>query len=304
MPKLIVHGGAWNIPAEHEAAHLTGMEAAIQAAWPLLEKGATALDAVEAAVNTLEEDPTFDSGRGAFLNSRGEIELDAMIMDGATLDFGSVAAVQNVLHPVSVARRLMESAEFRMLVGTGAQDFARNQGFEIVTPESLLTERELSFFKSIKDEDTFRSHHPFGEYPSDTVGAVALDQYGNIAAATSTGGTPRKWPGRVGDSPIPGAGAYADNEAGGASTTGWGESIMKVLLAKTMIDQLAAGQKATAAAATAIDILARRVNGLGGVIAIAKNGDYGWDYNTPKMAFAYMDTEEKKIIIRIKRDDL
>jgi beta-aspartyl-peptidase (threonine type) len=258
---------------------------------------------VETAVCSLEADPTFDSGRGAFLNSRGEIELDAMIMDGATLDFGSVAAVQNLLHPVSVARRLMESPEFRMLVGKGAQDFAINHGFDILPPETLLTERELNFFHSIKDEDTFRSHHPFGAYPSDTVGAVALDQYGNIAAATSTGGTPRKWPGRVGDSPIPGAGAYADNEAGGASTTGWGESIMKVLLAKTMIDQLAAGKQAKAAATQAIDILARRVNGLGGVIAIAKNGDYGWAYNTPKMAFAYMDTEEKQIKAAIKRDD-
>lgn len=303
MIKLIVHGGAWNIPTEQEADHLAGVAAAIATAWPVLENGGTALDAVENAVRSLEADPTFDSGRGAFLNSQGDIELDAMIMDGATLDFGSVAAVQNLLHPVSLARRLMESPEFRMLVGAGAQAFAREQGFEILPSEALLTKRELAFFNSIKDETNFRSHHPFGEQPGDTVGAVALDQYGNIAAATSTGGTPRKRPGRVGDSPIPGAGAYADNLYGGASTTGWGESIMKVLLAKTMIDQLASGKTAFTAANAAIHILAERVNGLGGLIAIAKNGDYGWAYNTPKMAFAYMDTEEKKIKALIKRDD-
>ncbi|MEL7221720.1 MAG: isoaspartyl peptidase/L-asparaginase [Bacteroidota bacterium] len=303
MIKLIVHGGAWDIPTAQEAAHLAGVETAIATAWPVLEKGGTALDAVEVAVRSLEADSTFDAGRGAFLNSRGEIELDAMIMDGASLDFGSVAAVQNLLHPVSLARRLMESEEFRMLVGTGAQIFAEEQGFEKLPSEALLTERELAYFKSIKNKDGFRSHHPFGTQPSDTVGAVALDQFGNIAAATSTGGTPRKWPGRVGDSPIPGAGAYADNDHGGASTTGWGESIMKVLLAKTMIDQLAAGYKAPHAAQRAIQRLAQRVKGLGGVITIAKNGDYGWAYNTPKMAFAYMDTEEKTIKSSIKRDD-
>lgn len=303
MIRLIVHGGAWNIPTDQEVAHLTGVQAAISAAWPLLEKGSTALDAVEAAVKVLEADPTFDSGRGAFLNSKGEIELDAMIMDGATLDFGSIAAVQNLLHPVSLARKLMESPEFRMLVGTGAQAFAEAQGFEALPPQALLTERELFFFKQIKDETAFRSHHPFGDLPGDTVGAVALDQYGNIAAATSTGGTPRKWPGRVGDSPIPGAGAYADNEFGGASTTGWGESIMKILLAKTMIDGLANGRTAQEAADQAIARLAKRVKGLGGLIAIAKNGDYSWAYNTPKMAFAYMDTEEKQIKSAIKPED-
>lgn len=302
--RLIVHGGAWNVPTEQQAAHVAGIRAAVAHVVPLLEAGGTALDAVEAAVNILEADTTFDAGHGAFLNSQGEIELDALIMDGATLDFGAVAAVQNLLHPVSVARRLMETAEFRMLVGAGAQAFARAQNFPILDPQALLTERELSFFGQIKEEEDFRSHHPFGELPGDTVGAVALDSYGNLAAATSTGGTPRKWPGRVGDSPLPGAGAYADNASGGASTTGWGESIMKILLAKTVTDQLELGKSAPAAARYGIRRLADKVQGLGGVITISNQGEYGWYHNTPKMAFAFWEPKSKKIKTVIQQEDL
>lgn len=301
MPiRLIVHGGAWNIPPEQEEAHLQGVSTAVQNTWPLLQSGGSALDAVEHAVRILEADPTFDSGRGAFLNSQGEIELDAMIMDGRSLDFGSVAAVQNLLHPVSLARRLMESPEFRMLVGAGAQTFAEREGFKQLEPEALLTERELAFFEEIRHKPDFRSHDPFGPAPGDTVGAVAMDQYGNLAAATSTGGTPRKWPGRVGDSPIPGAGAYADNSCGAASTTGWGESIMKVLLAKTVTDWQERGQNAQEAAEKGIQLLAQKVNGLGGVITIDAQGQYGWAYNTPKMAFAFWNTETNTIDASIK----
>lgn len=301
MPiRLIVHGGAWNIPAEQERAHLNGVNAAVNETWPMLQDGASALDAVEHAVKVLEADPTFDSGRGAFLNSQGEIELDAMIMDGRNLDFGSVAAIQNLLHPVSVARRLMETSEFRMLVGAGAQAFAKAEGFMELAPEALLTARELDYFERIRHDSSFRSHDPFGPTPGDTVGAVAMDQHGNLAAATSTGGTPRKWPGRVGDSPIPGAGAYADNSCGAASTTGWGESIMKVLLAKTVTDWEDRGQNAQKAAELGIQQLADKVNGLGGVITIDAQGQYGWAYNTPKMAFAYWNTETKTAEAAIK----
>ena len=301
MPlRLIVHGGAWDIPADQEGAHLAGVEQAIAQVWPQLQGGCSALDAVEAAVSILEEDPTFDAGRGAFLNAAGEIELDAMIMDGRTLDFGAVAAVQNLLHPVQVARRLMEGAEFRFLVGKGAQSFARDQGFAELPPESLLTERERIFFNAIRNDPHFRSHHPFGAHPRDTVGAVAMDQEGNIAAATSTGGTPRKWPGRVGDSPVPGAGAYADNQSGGVSATGWGESILKVLLSKCVTDGMERGLYAEAASQAAIKRLEKRVQGLGGVIAIDRHGHYGWAYNTPKMAFAYWDVDQQKVVNHIR----
>jgi beta-aspartyl-peptidase (threonine type) len=301
QPKLIVHGGAWNIPEEYVAAHLAGVRSAVEQVFPKLQQGMPALDAVEAAVNILEEDPTFDAGRGAFLNEAGEIELDAMIMDGSTLGFGAVAALQNILHPVSVARQVMARTEHCMLVGKGAQLFARQAGFEVLDPEALLTERELVFFKKIKNDPRFRTHHPFqtadGSAAMDTVGAVAMDVRGNLAAATSTGGTARKLAGRVGDSPIVGAGAYADNEAGGVSATGWGESIMKVLLSKTVCDLFLQIEPMQAVQA-GIAILAKKAGGLGGVIGIDGRGRYAFAHNTPKMAFAYPD-EQGGVVAKI-----
>lgn len=286
QPKLIVHGGAWNIPDEYDKAHLNGVSTAIKAIFPKLQSGMSALDAVETAVNILEEDPTFDSGRGAFLNEIGEIELDAMIMNGQNLDFGAVAAVQNLLNPVSLARKVMEKTEHTMLVGKGAMIFAKKMGFEELPPEALLTERELEFFHKIKSDKSFRTEMPFEFNPMDTVGAVAMDKNGNIAAATSTGGTARKLQGRVGDSPIVGGGAYADNLTGAISATGWGESIMKVVLSKTVCD-LFVQNSAIEAAQKGISILKNRVNGMGGVIGINHRGKYAFAYNTPKMAFAF-----------------
>ncbi len=286
MVRLIVHGGAWNIPEEYHPAHVQGVRRAIETVYPRLKEGQSALDAVEAAVAMLEADPTFDAGRGAFLNERGEIELDALIMDGASLDFGAVAAVQNLLHPVSLARRIMEESEHCFLVGAGAQAFARSLGIPELKPEELLTERELEFYRAVRDDPHFKPHHPFQDGPRGTVGAAALDCAGNIAAATSTGGSPRKLPGRVGDTPVVGAGGYADNRLGGVSATGWGESIMKVLLSKTVCD-LFHTHTAGEAARRGISILATRVQGMGGVVGIHKNGDYAVAHNTPKMAFAY-----------------
>lgn len=293
-PKLIVHGGAWNIPDEFVAAHLQGVKAAIESVYPKLSQGLSALDAVEQAVNLLEADPTYDAGRGAFLNEIGEIELDALIMDGRNLRVGCVAAVQNLLHPVSLARKVMEETEHCLLVGNGAMLFAKKMGFEELPPEELLTERELIFFNKIKEDTNFRTALPFEFTAMDTVGAVALDENGNFAAATSTGGTARKMVGRVGDSPIVGAGGYADNDLGAVSTTGWGESIMKVLLAKTVCDAFE-HQSAIAAAEKGIAILKNKVQGLGGVIGIDHRGDYAFAHNTPRMAFAYAGANGKAI---------
>lgn len=298
IPKLIVHGGAWNIPDEFVAAHLNGVTNAIQKIYPLLLDGLSAVDAVEQAVNILEADPTYDAGRGAFLNEIGEIELDALIMDGRNLNVGSVAAVQNLLHPVSLARKVMDKTEHCLLVGKGAMKFAKKMGFEELPPEELLTERELLFFNKIKNDTNFRTELPFEFTAMDTVGAVAMDAKGNFAAATSTGGTARKLVGRVGDSPIVGAGGYADNELGAVSTTGWGESIMKVLLAKTVCDAFVT-QPAMLAAQLGIDILKKKVNGLGGVIGIDHCGAYAFAHNTPRMAFAYAE-ENGKVIANIK----
>jgi len=292
MPiRLIIHGGAWSIPDAMDEAHLGGVQHALMTVYPKLQQGISALDAVELAVNLLEENATFDAGRGAFLNEKGEIELDAIITDGATLSFGAVAAVQNLLHPVSLARKIMEETEHSMLVGLGAQAFAERMGFESLAPETLLTERELAYFHQINKDPDFRTHHPFEPMPSDTVGAVAMDHLGNLAAATSTGGTPRKMAGRVGDSPIIGAGAYADNESGAVSTTGWGESIMKVLLSKTVCDRMLQ-MKAHQAAKEGIDILYQKGKGYGGVIGINALGDYAFAYNTEKMAWGWIDENE------------
>jgi len=288
IPRLIVHGGAWSIPDEMETDHVNGVYRAVAEVYPQLQQGLSALDAVEQAVNIMEADPTFDAGRGAFLNAKGEIELDAMIMDGATLNFGAVAAVQNILHPVSLARLVMEKTEHCLLVGNGAQEFSKIMGIPNVDPRELLTPRELAFYEQIKQDASFTTRKPFEVHPTGTVGAVAQDVDGNLAAATSTGGTPRKLPGRVGDSPIVGAGTYADNQLGAASATGFGESIMKVLLSKTTCDLLSK-HSAPEAAAAAIHILKQKVDGLGGIILIDNQGNYGFAHNTTKMAFAYAE---------------
>jgi len=297
-PQLIVHGGAWSIPEKYEQAHINGVYKSVVEVYPDLLNGVSALDAVEAAVRILEEDSTFDAGRGAFLNAIGEIELDAMIMDGATLDFGALVAVQNILHPVSLARKIMEETEHNMIAGTGAQMFARQMGVKEVSPEELLTPRELKFFEKIKNDPHFKTKNPFEPHPKGTVGAVAIDKDGNLAAATSTGGTPRKLPGRVGDSPIIGAGTYANNESGACSATGWGEAILKSLLSKTACDFLNIFP-AQEAANLAVDLMEQRAKGWGGVILIDKNGNYGFAHNTTKMAFAYAD-ESGNVVSKIR----
>ena len=305
IPRLIVHGGAWDIPDEFVDDHVAGVKRAVDEIFPLLQKGMSALDAVEKAVNILEEDPTFDAGRGAFLNASGNIELDALIMDGKRLDFGAVCAVANLLNPVTLARKVMGARDFRILVGEGAMQFARECGMEEVDPRELLTDRELDFYEKIKNDETFSPLNAFsgfgpGETPSDTVGAVALDADGNLACATSTGGTPRKHPGRVGDSPIIGSGGYADNELGAASSTGYGESILRVMLCKTACDFLRTGTPMDAATRS-MDVLLKRGEGYGGVIMISPDGGYGFAHNTPRMAFAYAD-DAGETRARIKTD--
>jgi len=290
-PRLIVHGGAWDIPDAFVDAHVAGVRKAVEEIYPLLENGASALDAVEKAVNILELDSTFDAGRGAFLNARGNIELDALIMDGKELDFGAVCAVANLMHPVSLARKVMGARDFRILAGAGAMEFAQECGFEEVDPHELLTERELTFYEKIKNDGSFTPIGAFsGQQPSDTVGAVAMDKDGNLACATSTGGTPRKHPGRVGDSPIIGSGGYADNELGAASSTGYGESLLRVMLCKTACDFLRTSDCMNAAWSS-MEILEVRGKGYGGVIMLSPEGDYGFAHNTPRMAFAYADDD-------------
>ena len=287
-PVLIVHGGAWDIPDALVADHLKGCRTALEGGWEHLRRGGTALDAVMLAVQTMEDNPVFDAGRGAFLNKIGEVELDAAIMDGATLRAGAVAAVQNIANPILLARQVMEKTQHVLLVGPGAQAFAREIEMPLCETADLLVGRELERYHLLKDDPNFISKQVFEKHhPKGTVGAVAMDRYGHLAAATSTGGTPQKMPGRVGDTPIIGAGTFADDQVGAASCTGWGEAIMKILLAKRCVDFLEIGENAQSAAQQGIALLEHKVAGRGGVILIDRKGEIGFANNTPRMAFAF-----------------
>ena len=297
---LIVHGGAWDIPDNEVAEHQEGCRQALAAGWRVLEQGGHALDAVEAAVRVLEDAPIFDAGVGSVLNRDGDVELDAAVMDGETLRSGAVAAVRRVRNPITLARRVLES-QVILLVGQGAERFAESAGIPFCDPTELIVERERARWQELHQQSNYRAQDAFGaarakqsapqptslSHPGDTVGCVALDRTGQLAAGTSTGGTANKLPGRVGDSPLIGAGLYADTSTGGCSTTGWGESIMKVLLAKTATDLIGAGHTPMEAARAAIDVLARRVGGLGGCILLDAQGRPGLAFNTPRMAYAY-----------------
>jgi beta-aspartyl-peptidase (threonine type) len=286
---LVVHGGAGNIPDDEVAAYRAGAQAAALAGWAVLRGGGSALDAVEAAIRLMEDDPTFDAGRGSFLNRDGVVELDAGIMHGPTLDLGMVAGVRGVPNPITLARRVMESGRFVMLVGEGATEYARASGLPLAADADLIVPREQARWETLRRDPTFDVTTTFTAPKfGDTVGAVALDRAGQVAAGTSTGGNQFKHPGRVGDSPIVGAGFYADG-GGGASSTGHGELILKVGLARRAVEALAppSGLDPPAAAAAALVRLAA-LPGYGGVIVLDTQGRPGFAFNTPRMAHAAM----------------
>ncbi len=290
---LVLHGGAWDIPPDLVEPHRTGMQKAIAAGWKVLQKGGSALDAVEASIVVMEDDDTFNAGRGSFINAGGEVELDASIMNGATFRAGAVAAVQNVRNPITLARRVMEKSENVLLVGMGASRFAREQKVKLCSQDDLLTLRELDRWRTMQSDPHFKPKDAFRKKrtASDTVGAVAIDKKGNIASGTSTGGTPNKLPGRVGDSPIIGAGTYADNGIGGVSTSGWGEAMIRVVMAKTVVDLMERhGGDPEKATQEGLKVLVRKVDGYGGVIALNARGEIGIAFNTPRMARAFMHT--------------
>jgi beta-aspartyl-peptidase (threonine type) len=285
-PVLLVHGGAWDIPSEEITAHTRGVSRAARVGFDLLHQGAAALDAVEAAVTVLEDDETFDAGRGSFLTADGRVQLDALMMDGATLRAGAVACVERLRNPIQAARLVLERSPHVYFVGTGAEEFARQHGLQLIDNQELVIERERERLHSAQarakagiDDQTFTGNQ------HDTVGAVALDLAGNLAAATSTGGTLNKTPGRVGDSSVIGSGGYADNRSAAASLTGWGEPIMKLVLAKWAVDRVPLlGPEQ--AAEDAIAYLYSRLQGHGGLILLGPDGRYGIAHNTPRMAWA------------------
>jgi len=290
QPSIIVHGGAWDIPPDLHQAHQEGTLRAVDAGWAVLVAGGSAMDAVEAAIVVMEDDETFDAGRGAFLNADGQVELDAGCMNGADLQAGAVAGVQFIRNPIRLARAVMERSEHVLLIAQGAQRFAHKMGFPTCDLTDLAVPREFERWQKLLYDRTYSARQSFS-HQADTVGCVALDQAGHIAAGTSTGGTPNKMPGRVGDVPIIGSGFYADDEFGGASSTGWGESIAKVLLARLALHLLHQEGDPQVAAQGAIQILSDKANGLGGVVLISPDGQPGWDYNTPCMAYAYRTPE-------------
>jgi len=293
-PVLLVHGGAWAIPDDMVEAHLTGVRNAVAAGWKVLSRGGCALDAVEEAVVVMEDDETFDAGRGSFLNREGKVQLDALIMDGATLRAGGVGCVERLRNPIRAARKILSESPHVYFVAEGAEKFAAQHGVALCRNEDLIIPREVQRLREFQAQAAEEKPNLFAPAIShDTVGAVALDGQGNIAAATSTGGTLNKAPGRLGDSSLIGCGCYADNRTAAASTTGWGEPIMKLVLAKWAADRVAAGNLPEWVAAEAINYLEARVNGHGGIILLDVRGRFGIAHNTPRMAWAFRTLGEE-----------
>ena len=272
-PALIVHGGAGRIEAAEAPAIEAGCMAAAHAGWRVLGDGGSALAAVVAAVVELENDSHFNAGRGSVLTSAGSIEVDASLMEGATLAAGACGAVRGVRNPITLAHAILRHATSVMLVGAGAEAFADDHGVARCGPEELITERQRRRWEQGASV----------EGGGGTVGAVAVDRCGHVAAATSTGGLFCKHPGRVGDSAIIGAGTYADDRAGAASATGSGEAIIRVALAKTAVDLLRDGRDPMAAARLAIAELAARTGASAGVIVVDRLGRIGFAHNTPQL---------------------
>ncbi len=281
QPSLIVHGGAGEWDDSEDAPKSVYMRQAAEAGWAILNAGGSALLAIEKAVNVLEDAPLFDAGTGSHLNAEGIVEMDAIIVNGTTRDFGAVAGVQRVRYPVSLALKVMTHTEHKIVVGQGADTFAKQVGVEIVPNVALVTAQEWQNFVN-RDKTQ----------PTGTVGACAIDVNGDIAAATSTGGTPLKMPGRVGDSPIYGAGTYAHTPYGAASATGHGENILRVLLCKYAVDQLETGISAQEAADRAIAYINRHFEkSETGIIVLDSKGGVGHAHSTQKIAVATIGTD-------------
>lgn len=303
-PVIVIHGGAWAIPDSLAQASVEGVKRAARVGYQLLMDGRSAVDAVEAAVSDMEDDSAFDAGTGSVLNAAGEVEMDAVVMDGKTLQAGGVACVQNIRHPVQLARLVMEKTEHALIVSKGANKFAEEMGVPTVPMETLVTEtarnewrRYMQYNETI--EDLFSSR----QSGCDTVGAVALDKTGNVAFATSTGGITAKRPGRVGDSPIIGSGGYADSQVGAVSSTGHGEAIMRTCLAHRITMLMQTGMSPDEASRCALEHMAQRVKGFGGVVVVSRTGQVAANFTTERMAWAWVKDGELHCGLEPKQDD-
>jgi len=298
-PVIVVHGGAGAWHPERRKAGVAGVKTAAKAGFEMLKsRGGTALNAVEAAVKTMEDNPTFNAGLGSVFTIDKHIEMEASIMDGKTLRAGATGLLRDIKNPVSLARITMENTDYVFIVGDGAEKIAQLCHLERRQPQ---TELRLRYWTEAKQKllsgeqqnlpklrQLVQSHPDLFE--TDTVGAVALDKQGNTAAATSTGGFTLKFPGRIGDSPLIGAGNYADNQAGACSATGIGEVAIRLVLAKHVCDQMHTGQSAQEAVENAITLVNQRlkIKNSMGLVAVDTQGRIGAAHNTPNLCWAYM----------------
>ncbi len=325
-PVLLIHGGAWAMPEASVAAHEHGMRDALNAGWAVLARHGSALDAVGTAIEVLENNDTFDAAYGSFLTRDGRVQCDALLMSGADLRAGGVACVERLRNPIHAARLVLDRSPHVYFVGEGAEQFAAAHGAPLIENRDLVIPRERERLREhLRDEaaglpdTTFAGSASLSRDPAlaetavdeavrhglpselqfddptlhshDTVGAVALDALGDLAAGTSTGGTLAKTPGRVGDSSLIGCGCYADNTSAAASLTGWGEPIMKLVLGKWATDRVKAGSSPQEAATDAIAYLHRRLGGHGGIILLGPDGRLGLAHNTPRMAWGWANHE-------------
>ncbi len=319
---LVIHGGAGTIlksqmTAEREKAYTDALNLALDAGQKILQKGGSALDAVEAAVRMMEDNPLFNAGKGAVFTNEGRNELDAAIMDGKTLAAGSVAGMTTIKNPISAARAVMEKSPHVMMIGAGAEKFAAQEGLELVDPSYFFTEsrwrglqraRKEDSLKQLKDHtDTSRSvSNNYSEFiltplgtigKYGTVGAVALDRHGNLAAATSTGGMTNKKFGRVGDVPVIGAGTYANNKTVAISCTGWGEYFIRLVMAKSISDMMEFGKKSLQKASS--EMIMQKLPALGGdggLIAVDHNGNIAMPFCTEGMYRGHVNQLGEKVV--------
>ena len=284
---ILVHGGAGDVAAHRVPLHVAGCERAAAAAAEIVAGGGSALDAVQRAVEILEDDPVFNAGTGACLNAEGHIELDASIMDGESLRAGAVCALPTFRHPIAIARKVLTDTRHLLLAGEGAVRFAIEHGFERAPEADMITELARKKWQDARAKPSAEN------WAGGTVGAVARDERGHVAAATSTGGMVNKKVGRVGDSPVIGAGTYADDEAGACSTTGHGEAMMRVCLAKTAVDEMRARHAAEDAAKRSLENMTRRTNETGGAIVVTPDGGLGLARTTRTMSWAAVTDSDR-----------
>jgi L-asparaginase / beta-aspartyl-peptidase len=303
LPTLLVHGGAGIYGDETLPEAIAGVHTAAAAGFSVLREGGSAVEAVVAAVRTLEDDPRFNAGLGSTLNADGTVENDAAVMSGEDLSGGAVAVLSGFRNPILIADAVRRDGQCVLIAGEGARRFALARGFEAIDPNELVTAAQRARWQEerVRREADRRRQAVPGEKLG-TVGAVACDSRGHVAAATSTGGLIFKIPGRVGDTPILGAGTYADDLAGAASCTGHGEAILKIGMAKAAVDHLRGGATAQEAARLVVHTLGERAKALGGIIVVSPRGDLGVAFNTERMSRAYFDESLAAPIAAIERD--